>query len=815
MIERIASSRSSPTRRALARSLAILAGTAALLCACPQGGSKSNTDPKPDPNASYRVYYFGGGNDHGSPPSDSVAYKAGENVTIKDSSGMSKISGASFLYWTTEAEGLGPKVNPGQVLIAGDADYWPSGASLCLYARWSDTVVDPQAKSIGKFFWGSWIRMDTGDFWYFASNGLYFSAELTEENRRSVETSSLDGSEFTAVGFTFAKIPGSDNIITAKYYDKSPNSSVPPTVYLFRQAGATSTARLGVNGNVADGSRSLSRSLKSMGSVKVMLKNNRNPGDIKDLETDDDGNLEIPEVTTGDTYTVTVPVQDGVETAVEAKVAPKFDGEDLGFITVGTADENFKVSYILQLQDDVNDYSSYAFSGQAYTLRVLVNNTGSVDMQEANYSISQFNGPNNEIVLSGPYGNKILGTIQAGEAQLLDFAFTAPAIASEDASFIIPVSISSTKSKIEWADKIDLKVYREKTTLYIKSNTAGIKGILISPDKSSTSIQTWGSDSALKLDFPVLAAPYTLALSGAGYDTETKYSVGLGVEPATNGNELTDTNNNEPNDSEAQATALYKGQVKLGFLGVADLDFYSIRASELDTSSSFPTEPDRVLSLSPATSLVPTGGSLTLVAGDATLAASGTSWKWTVDGTVASSTTSRYTFSAVGKKPGDYLVGVSVSYGGKTYSLARKLTVSSGIAPKLSEAFAAWPTSMTIEGSWSLEGGRLRSEPYYSTQVSIPATMTFSLAEAASFLSFAYGGYTRSKNYVALKIDGVDTSLAPMSSATTDSDSSFYGSWAGEVTLAAGEHTIVFSYVKMDGYGSLEDYAWLDDLILY
>jgi hypothetical protein len=111
-------------------------------------------------------------------------------------------------------------------------------------------------------------------------------------------------------------------------------------------------------------------------------------------------------------------------------------------------------------------------------------------------------------------------------------------------------------------------------TIYVRSATNEVQGILISPDRNSVPFRTSARSGSVTMQ--VCDQPYVLALSGADYSSETKYAVSIGANPATDGTELTTARINEPNDTETQTTPLFMAQAQLGYLGVYDLDFYSV-----------------------------------------------------------------------------------------------------------------------------------------------------------------------------------------------------------------------------------------------
>jgi hypothetical protein len=134
----------------------------------------------------------------------------------------------------------------------------------------------------------------------------------------------------------------------------------------------------------------------------MIIHNLQNPGNDQTVQTGVDGGASLAGLIVGDTYSVTVPTQDGVANAVTTNVTPVFDGENLGFITAGKATQNFKVSYA------ISGNPTWLYRGQDNILTIKIKNIGSQDMLSADYAITQPAG----MTLSGSLAD-ILGTVRA------------------------------------------------------------------------------------------------------------------------------------------------------------------------------------------------------------------------------------------------------------------------------------------------------------------------------------------------------------------------------------------------------------------
>ncbi len=789
-----------------------------LLTACPvdQVDKTPIEEPFPD-DYTYSVFISSNGATDG-PNTEHSGFSKGDTFQCPSANTFTKSNGATFVEWNTASDRSGTGFQPGDTITAGSG-VW-TDMYLLLHAIWTDTPLAPGMAMVEEKLWGSWIRMDNGNTFYITSNDVR-NLDYDTDTVHPVTVSS--GTEFRTGQYTYATVERSPNIlkVTSTYGSDA--------YYLFRKAGKNASAELGINANSASPAiRAIARGLSGIGSIKVIIRNNKNRGDQQEVESGADGSVPF-DVVTGDEYTVTIPPQPGVTEEVSATVTPKFDGEDLGFITVGTDGSNFKVSYLLQNGTGSDIYSAgyayYAFSKQPYTLTVRVTNTGTKLMNAANYSMSKSNqntDGSSVLSLTGNYST-ILGSIPAGKYQDVVFTFTAPSnFTGEQTVYSMPIHIVSGDGALEWDDKVSLKVYKEKMALYLRSDSSTLNGILISPDETSTRIEAnpWGGFSR---EFPKLAEPYTLALSGAGYQTETKYAVGLGKEPETNGSELNWSFNNEQNDTETDATPLHLGEVKLGYLGDGDLDFYTIYPDPPSASTVFALEQDQPLgiALSPDKTVLTAGESITLTAVNAVLAADTSGWTWKVNNTTVTGTNGpSYEFSSAGRTNGDYLVEASIVYGGRTWTASRKLTISKGKLPVFVSTFDEAESPFTgTSGTIQIADGRCKIVVYSDMSTQEYGYLNFNLPAGATRLSFDYGGYSTWGNTLSFKYSSNSTYIeldqGQAQSATEKAE--FSGHWSGTVDFAAGTagSPLVFKYARKATVGDTTDYVWIDNIVMY
>ncbi len=231
---------------------------------------------------------------------------------------------------------------------------------------------------------------------------------------------------------------------------------------------------------------------------------------------------------------------------------------------------------------------------QDYDLSIIIENIGSEDMLSADYEITV----PSEMNMSGDDFKNILGTVQADGGKItLSYTVSVDSFSDDYKDFKIPILITSVYGD-QWDDIVHLRFFRETMSLYIESESNNVQGIVISPDNNSFPFKTNSNSGSIII--PARDCGYLLALSGADYDSETKYALRINDLPEGNGSILISSSVNEPNNTEDNSTIAYMGSDILGYLGVYDLDFYDIRNTEPPIGSPF------VTGTSPTTDLTPT-----------------------------------------------------------------------------------------------------------------------------------------------------------------------------------------------------------------
>ena len=403
------------------------------------------------------------------------------------------------------------------------------------------------AGDVPSFFWGRWVRMDgVNEQWYISDRGVAVGDEARE-------TAIVDTSTLAVEGQTVR--PRTDNMITVTPADGL-------EYYLFRQSGAGASMVAGVRGS----GTSARGVLSGLSGISAIIRNINNTSNTITTSTGADGSAEFDTVIPGDEYELEVPVQEGIDEPVTVTVRPEFDGENVGFVTLNNAAQNFKVGYSVY-----GGNYDHIYAGETYSLTVQVTNHGTEDMLSADYRIS----PPDGLTLSGSGIEDILGTVaKDGGMRGLSFTMRVDPFTEILKDFVIPIRIVGLDGEDVWEDAISIRVFRRPMTVEIRCDQNDVQGVLISPDAESIAFSTWRRGASISV--PVREQPYILALSGANYNSETKYAFRIDGEPLNNGSALTTATVFEPNNDESQATPAYLAADYLGYLGVYDLDFFQL-----------------------------------------------------------------------------------------------------------------------------------------------------------------------------------------------------------------------------------------------
>ena len=422
---------------------------------------------------------------------------------------------------------------------------------------------DTSAGTIPKEYWGTWIRMDTGDEYYIDSEKIIYDEyyEGYYYIGKKVVATSIDGYSFDG-----------KNILK--------NGS---TVY-FRKGGSARDFSMKVSG-FSDSRTARSISTGKQG-ISGRRENKENKDDNQSATSDSSGTLTFTGAVADDTQKITVE-----GTSVE--ITPQYNGENLGTIPItenGTY--GFKTTYSIDSDEQGFCFGNYY---KTYTLKLNLNNIGSATCKTSEYEVSCTNS--NLIFVSGEKSGNF-SSIEAGKSKQISFTVKYGKLDTEYVDVPINISITDSQYQRTWEDSVSIRFYKGLVNLKVnarnfdESSSAKLKGFLIYPDGRSKRF-TVSHNSTTVVSVPWSESDYQLAFSGASSSNEMAYSFGFAAKTSLADLSGTWSARNstsekyilayEPNDSFTAAkkiTDLTKPVA--AYLQDGDIDFYTINCKDIE-----------------------------------------------------------------------------------------------------------------------------------------------------------------------------------------------------------------------------------------
>jgi len=397
-------------------------------------------------------------------------------------------------------------------------------------------------------FWGEWIRMDTGEKWYFSSNyrmveNSYYTTPVNMEKE-------------------------SDNVI--KITDG--------TKQYFLYASRIRNSRFEASAVNDDGSRALfARLVNVPKGTKVAIKAIKNGMDKQTVEIGEGGELEAENIIAGDDYTVTIDDYEFI-------VTPNTDGDNVGTLTL-TSGVNIKTSIVPQLSNTTDMMRLY--SGESYNLIIKFTNVGDTISKAMSYWLTL--PPELEITGNTNSPSRLtsgnLQTFMPGDTQNVNVTILCGQISEEFEFKDIIIETKDVEGK-EWTDSVSLKINREWVTFNMRSNLA-INGVVIVPNGKAYYFKTSVGSSGLYS--AEIAVPkkhqkdYLVVFSGASAATETIYSFAVDRVPADFSDYLIvdpELNQYKPNGTEQEAAEVDYDQEVMAYLLMNEANYYKVKITD-------------------------------------------------------------------------------------------------------------------------------------------------------------------------------------------------------------------------------------------
>ena len=432
-----------------------------------------------------------------------------------------------------------------------------------------------------QYFWGDWTRMDTGEAYLISDESVRIGTAAAQSVTSSSATSLSFGTS------TIQKV--SDNV-----------ASLGANALLFRNGGTNRafTARLA---GFTDGAartleaRGIGIGNQPIGGRPGTRTNTGNASDTQTVTSASDGTLQFTGAVANSPQNIEIDTTGTSAQPVNVTVQPSFDGEFVGTIPIVESGYSFKV--VSGISDSQNGYQ-YGNGYDTYVLSININNIGNADCSTSLYEVEsqdpklQFLSGTINISGQGSVpaatttGN--FSSIEPGASKPLYFIVQYGQLDTEyiDATIKINITDSGTVPRT-WEDYAVLRFYRRPVTLNITSSnldgtsSAQLKGFLMHPDGKSQRF-TVSNNGKASVTMPWSSKPYNLVFSGAGAETEMKYSFALGASPADLSGtwSIADINSYEANDSELTKTIISNPQTPIkSYLKKGDIDYYQIDVS--------------------------------------------------------------------------------------------------------------------------------------------------------------------------------------------------------------------------------------------
>jgi len=386
-------------------------------------------------------------------------------------------------------------------------------------------------------YWGEWIRMDTGEAYYFTNNSLtvnnqarLFSGTLAKESARVIKAS--DG--------------GRD---------------------FFLYASRPATSRF--TGKVNDLRQTTDRAARSIGGMAGIINNIKNEADKHPIVIDDTGNFEVPDSIAEDEYTISFPE---VPEIPPIKVSPGYSGDDIGIINLREG-VNFKVS-IRAANAQTTDKTRLFADFTAYNLVFDITNTGT-----ENYTAATFDIDFGDLSYTPAIYDHVVGTIAPGMTKSIPFAISSSTFSEmqPNKNKVIGITINDPINDRTWQDSVQLQFHKAPVNFNIKSNNA-VQGVILTPEQKAYHFKTAAPSYSTTVSLPWTTEPYLVVFSGATLNTESKYSLGINVMPDADFLTFAATAAHEPNNTEDQAYSMdiLTAPKIMSYLHVNDIDYFRV-----------------------------------------------------------------------------------------------------------------------------------------------------------------------------------------------------------------------------------------------
>lgn len=374
-------------------------------------------------------------------------------------------------------------------------------------------------KKISQYFWGTWQRMDNGQFYIIDETTV--SQGNTKYNFVSSDDTNLT---VTSLG-NFSK--QSDSVMI--------NGAIP----YFRKGGTNLEYKMKLVGF----EDTISRAASSLSGLKAKGKSKKYTSFSSNSDSEDDGTITLNAPVAGDVQTVTITSGDSI-VAVVSELTVENNGSNMGTIPISSAGQySLKVTGTIP-DSEKDDGYLYGNRFKSYPMTLTITNVSDVASAP---SVCTIAAENSCITVTSSDGNDIssgviISTLKSGFTKTISLAVTCGNLeeAFIDTGLIITIKNAATQQT--WQDFVPLRFFKGLVPVTVAAEStednsdAALNGFIIYPDGNSqfftvsnknnqtVYVPSFGNDN-----------PYTIAFSGATIEgelsnsTEMLYTVASGT----------------------------------------------------------------------------------------------------------------------------------------------------------------------------------------------------------------------------------------------------------------------------------------------
>ena len=354
----------------------------------------------------------------------------------------------------------------------------------------SDPTTNTSDEPISKEYWGTWIRMDTG-----------------EEYVINDKTVTVNGESSNGIGSITKE---SENILKYGSEDTAPR--------LFRKGGANRSFSAQLSGFENQLARAASMGTQG---IKARRQNKKNESDKQEVESDSNGVITFTEAVSDEIQNI--EVETASDTKVSVDVLPQYDGENVGTIPLITKGKYaLKTTYTVNTKlDDYlygNDYTEYDITLKFENIsnEKCAMSFYTISCDDANLKTTFTKEGNIRTLLPGKYA-EITGKVSYGKLE------------EEYKDVTLNIKIEDGLTDDTWNDSVTLRFYKGRVPLVVNAQVVGgvnnskLNGFVIYPDSRSKWFSVNSGESST-IWIPYSERDYTLVFSGATEISEMKYS---------------------------------------------------------------------------------------------------------------------------------------------------------------------------------------------------------------------------------------------------------------------------------------------------